>query len=71
MGLSRSNHSPNIFYFHNQQSSLDNHQFDRKNAVRLLTHTGREVLPSGLLRVLGDPQSGGLRTPAEKCRPPG
>jgi len=29
------------------------------------------VSPSGLLRVLGGPQSGGLRTPAEKCRPPG
>ncbi len=27
--------------------------------------------PSGLLRVVGDPHSGGLRTPAEKCRPPG
>ena len=48
--------------------------------VRWLTHTGREVSPSGLkidASASGNkrggvaPGSGGLRTPAEKCRPPG
>jgi hypothetical protein len=44
----RINHTPNFFHFNNQQSSLDNHQSDGKNAIRWLTHTGREVPPSGL-----------------------
>jgi hypothetical protein len=55
MGLSRSNQTPNFFHFNNQQStiinqqsSIDNQQSDGKNAVRWLTHTGREVPPSGL-----------------------
>ena len=49
--------------------------------LRWLTHTGREVSPSGLEdKMLADrerrelvvePSSGGLRTPAGKCRPPG
>jgi hypothetical protein len=37
----------------------------------LTTDHLHHLSPSGLLRVLGGPQSGGLRTPAEKCRPPG
>jgi hypothetical protein len=41
-------HMTNFFHFNNQQSSLDNHQSDGKSAVRWLTHTGREVSPSGL-----------------------
>jgi hypothetical protein len=49
----RINRTPNFFHFNNQQSSLDNHQSDGKNAVGWLTHTGREVPPSGLLRVVG------------------
>jgi len=36
----RISHTPNFFHFNNQQSSLDNHQSDVKNAVRWLTHTG-------------------------------
>jgi hypothetical protein len=44
----RINRTPNFFHFNNQQSSLDNHQSDGKNAVRWLTHTGREEPPSGL-----------------------
>jgi hypothetical protein len=39
---------PNFFHFNHQQSSLDNHQSDGENAFRWLTHTGREVPPSGL-----------------------
>ena len=49
--------------------------------VRWLTHTGREVSPSGLedrCWRIGEEESwwwrlgsGGLRTPAGKCRPPG
>jgi len=41
-------HSPNFFHFNNQQSSIDNHQSDGKNAVGWLTHTGREVPTSGI-----------------------
>jgi hypothetical protein len=44
----RMDHMTNFFHFNNQQSSLDNRQSDGKSAVRWLTHTGREVPPSGL-----------------------
>ena len=30
--MGRINHTPNFFHFKNQQSSLDNHQSDGKNA---------------------------------------
>ncbi len=30
--MDRINHTPNFFHFKNQQSSLDNHQSDGKNA---------------------------------------
>jgi len=38
---------------------------------RWLTHTGRDMSPSGLKIQKQAPGTGGLRTPAEICRPPG
>ncbi len=39
----RISHTPNFFHFNNQQSSLDNHQSDVKNAVRWLRCDHQQV----------------------------
>ncbi len=41
--MDRIYHSPNLFHFNNQQSSLDNHQSDVKNAVRWLRCDHQQV----------------------------
>ena len=40
-------------------------------AIWWLTHTGRSCAALRAFKGVGGPQFGGLRTPAEKCRPPG
>ena len=73
----RSCHTLCFFPFKNHQSSLDNHQSVPRDGrgleekLRDCPRVSAMCRPPGLWGWGVSPKSGGLRTPAGKCRPPG
>jgi hypothetical protein len=71
--LSRLNHTPNFCHFNNQQSTINNQQstINNHHSAIITRQSSLGNHHSAIINPMEKMQSGGLRTQAEKCRPPG